>query len=285
MIDNPLASKTRVAVAAALLMLPCTSLLGAQRPQYQNVDGIQFSSLPDTGSVARAMNAVDAAPYDLDRILQLGLAQAGIRQFREAISTFSRGLTLAPRNALLLRWRGHRYLTLRQFDLARADLTAGLAIDSTLYGLWYHLGVLEFVQGEFDAAARAFARSQAIAPDAGELAGSTDWLWMSLARANRRREADAMLAKRPDSLPIANAYSRRLQLYRGELKPEELLTIGATDGVQVATLSFGIGNWYLVRRDTTRARQWFERAVQQSDGWPAFGFMAAEAELARAPAR
>ena len=34
--------------------------------------------------------------------------------------------------------------------------------------------------------AAAFARAQPMAPDAGELAGATDWLWMSLARAGRR---------------------------------------------------------------------------------------------------
>jgi hypothetical protein len=45
-------------------------------------------------------------------------------------------------------------------------------------------------------------------------------------------------------------------------------------------LLYGVGNWYLVRGDTVRARDWFKRAVA-SGGWPAFGFLAAEAELAR----
>ena len=31
-----------------------------------------------------------------------------------------------------------------------------------------------------------------------------------------------MLARRPDSLPIDNAYTRRLKLYRGEIRPEEV---------------------------------------------------------------
>jgi hypothetical protein len=45
-------------------------------------------------------------------------------------------------------------------------------------------------------------------------------------------------------------------------------------------LSYGIGNWYLVNGDTARARSWFERAIE-SGGWPAFGFIAAEADLQR----
>jgi hypothetical protein len=48
--------------------------------------------------------------------------------------------------------------------------------------------------------------------------------------------------------------------------------------VQVATLSYGVGNWYLLRGDKAQARHWFERSVQ-SGGWPAFGFIASEAEL------
>ena len=50
--------------------------------------------------------------------------------------------------------------------------------------------------------------------------------------------------------------------------------------VQVATLSYGLGNWYLVRGDTARAKTFFERSVR-SGGWPGFGFMVSEVELRR----
>ena len=50
--------------------------------------------------------------------------------------------------------------------------------------------------------------------------------------------------------------------------------------MQVATLAYGLGNWYLVRGDKAQARKWFERSVQSS-GWPGFGFIASEAELRR----
>jgi Flp pilus assembly protein TadD len=140
--------------------------------------------------------------------------------------------------------------------------------------------VLQYVRGDFSAAAASFARAQPIAPDAAELAGSTDWLWMSLSRAGRGPEAKAMLDKRPDNKPVTNAYTRRLQLYRGEIGPEAVVTSADTDEVQVATLAYGLGNWYLVRGDKAQARKWFERSVQ-SGGWPAFGFIASEAELRR----
>jgi hypothetical protein len=89
-----------------------------------------------------------------------------------------------------------------------------------------------------------------------------------------------MLDQRPDSLPVDNAYSRRLSLYRGAIGPEEVVTAADSSDVALATLSYGVGNWYLVRADTARARTWFERSVQ-SGGWPAFGFILSEVELRR----
>ena len=110
-------------------------------------------------------------------------------------------------------------------------------MDSTVYGILYHLGVLRFVRGDFNAAADAFRRAQPLAPDAGELAGSTDWLWMSLMRAGRASEATAMLARRPDSLPTTAAYAKRLKMYRGEITPEQLITPADTSDIDVATLA------------------------------------------------
>jgi Flp pilus assembly protein TadD len=265
----------------SLLLAPLiASATAAQPPQYRSPAGIEYRAQSDTGPIARASAASAADSANVDLLIQLGVAQSGFRQFREAIQTFSRGIAIAPRNAMLYRWRGHRYLSVRELDHAEADFRRGLALDSANYGIWYHLGVLRFVRGDFAGAANAFARAQPLAPDAGELAGATDWLWMSLARAGRQAEGDAMLRTRPDSLPTANAYRQRLRLYRGEIGPDSVLTAADTGDVAVATLSYGLGNWYLVRGDTAQARRWFERAVA-SGGWPAFGFIAAEAELRR----
>jgi tetratricopeptide (TPR) repeat protein len=252
----------------------------AQSVQYRSPAGVEYRSQPDTGAIARAESALVADPRNIQRIIQLGIAQSGARQFREAIATFNRGLAIEPDNALLLRWRGHRYLSVREFDRALDDLTRGSRLDSTIYGIWYHLGIVRFARTEFGRAVDAFTRAQRIAPDSGELAGSTDWLWMSLMRAGRAAEAQAMLARRPDSVVAGNAYTTRLKLYRGEIQPDEVMTPADTADIQVATLSYGVGNWYLLRGDKTRAREWFRRSVQ-SGGWPAFGFIMSEIELRR----
>jgi tetratricopeptide (TPR) repeat protein len=252
----------------------------SQSLQYRSPAGVTYHSQADTGAIARAERALAADPRNVDLIIRLGIAQSGARQFREAIETFTNGLAIAPDHAMLLRWRGHRYLSVREFDKATADLTRGSTIDSTIYGIWYHLGVVRFAKGDFAGAADAFAHAQPRAPDAGELAGATDWLWMSLARAGRKNEAQAMLDRHPDSLATTVAYAQRLKLYRGAIGPDAVFTPADTADVAVATLSFGIGNWYLVRGDTATARRWFERSIK-SGGWPGFGFITSEAELKR----
>jgi tetratricopeptide (TPR) repeat protein len=272
-------SRHRAALLITATLAACATA-GAPSVQYHSPAGVDYRAQRDTGAIARAEAALAADPRNVQRIIDLGVAQSGARQFREAIATFSRGVEIAPNDPMLYRWRGHRYLSVRELDRAMADLTRGYQLDSTNYGILYHLGIVRYARGDFAGAADAFARAQAHAPDAGELAGSTDWLWMSLSRAGRVAEAQAMLDRRPDSLAITNAYARRLQLYRGTIGPGSVITAADTADVQVATLNYGLGNWYLVRGDTTRARAAFQQAIA-SGGWPGFGFIMSEVELRR----
>jgi tetratricopeptide (TPR) repeat protein len=252
----------------------------SQTTEYRSPAGVTYVSQGDTGGVARAESALAAAPRDVHRIIELGLAQSAIRRYREAIATFTRGIAIAPDSGILYRWRGHRYLSVRQLDSARADLEHGLQLDSTLYGCWYHLGIVKYVSADFPGAAAAFAHALPLAPDSGERAGSIDWSWMSLMRAGRRAEAQAVLDHNKAAPPGGNVYDQRLRLYRGQIGADQVVTPADTADIALATLSYGLGNWLLLRGDTATARRWFERAVQ-SGGWPAFGFIAAEAELKR----
>ena len=270
-------------ILAALL---CVSLVApraqAQRVEYRSRAGVAFRAQPDTGAVARARDSLGADPANVDKIIQLGLAQSAVRQYHDAIATFTRGIRIAPTNPLLYRWRGHRYISIGAFDKAVTDLERGNKLDTTNYDIWYHIGVAHFERGEFAKAAAAFTQAQRRAPNDNEIAGSTDWLWMSLARAQRGVDAQKALAPITDSLKItsATAYSQRLRLYRGVIGPDQVVTSSDTAAVQVATLSFGVGNWYLSKGDRANARRWFKRAVD-SGGWPAFAFFAAETELRR----
>ncbi|MEP6619388.1 MAG: tetratricopeptide repeat protein [bacterium] len=265
-------------IAMALVSVP----VQAQSIQYRSPAGVEYRAEADTGPIARAQAALATDPRNVQRIIALGVAQSGARQFREAIETFTKGLAIAPNDPMLYRWRGHRYLSVREFDKSMADLTRGYSLDSTNYGILFHLAILNYRLGNFAKAAALFAKAQARAPDGGELAGSTDWLWMSLSRAGRAADAKAMLARHVDTLPAppGYAYVSRLKLYRGEVTPTTLFTPADTADVQLATLNYGLGTWYLVHHDTANAKAAYQRSVK-SGGWPGFGFILSEAELKR----
>ena len=113
------------------IALACAASAGValgQTVQYRSPAGVEYRAQADTGPIARASAALAADPQNVDKIIALGVAQSGARQFREAIETFSRGMQVAPANAMLYRWRGHRYLSVREFDKAKTDLERGLAL-------------------------------------------------------------------------------------------------------------------------------------------------------------
>jgi gluconolactonase len=266
-----------LSVVAVLVGVPA----GAQGVQYRSAAGVEYRAQGDTGAIARAEAVVARDPRNVAALIALGNAQAGVRQFREAIESYTRAIAIAPNDAMLYRWRGHRLLSVREFERAYADLTRGFVLDSTNYGVLYHLGVVQMVRGEFAEAAATFARAQRHPPSAREQTGSTDWRWLALSRAGRRAEADAQLAMAVDSVPISYAYARRVRLYRGAIPPEQMLTPRDSDDVSIATLNYGLGSWSLASSDTAKALEYFTRAVAAREGWPAFAFTMSEVELRR----
>jgi hypothetical protein len=69
-------------------------------------------------------------------------------------------------------------------------------------------------------------------------------------------------------------------MYKGEKRPEDLVGAGGDDPVQIATYGYGVANFHLVDGEPERARELFEKVLAGRQ-WAAFGYIAAEAELAR----
>jgi tetratricopeptide (TPR) repeat protein len=164
----------------------------------------------------------------------------------------------------------------------------GVPTSTTQFNVWYHLGLAHYLKGDFELALEAYraclATANAGVGPRGEndrRVATTDWLWLTLMRLDRREEAAAALAAVPSDLEVIEdqSYLDRIRLYKGELTPAELLAT-AEGAVDVATKSYAVGAWYLVHGEAEKARAQFERTVTNAR-WDAFAVLAAEAELAR----
>lgn len=277
-----------------------TSLLGAplHRPAL----------IEDAARLEADLRAAQAAPdpASADAIIWVGRRQGYLWRYRDAVATFTAGIARYPDNPRLYRHRGHRYITLRQFPRAEADLeraaalmeglppevepdgapnAAGRPRTSLQFNVWYHLGLARYLQADFDGALDAYRRCLAVSTNDDALVATSDWLWMTLRRLGRQADATALLDRITPSMEILEngSYHRRLLMYKGLRSPASLLDAGG-DETAVATEGYGVGNYYLVNQDADRAREIFERVVAGS-GWNAFGYIAAEADLARMRAR
>ncbi|HUG42095.1 MAG TPA: tetratricopeptide repeat protein [Longimicrobiales bacterium] len=269
-----------------------------------------FPLLPDSAERVRMLAQLDSAeaayeadPQDPDALVWLGRRLAYLGRYRGAIDVFTEGIERHPDEPRLHRHRGHRFITVRELDRAIEDLehaarlvsgqedvvepdgqpnAAGIPRSTLHTNIWYHLGLARYVTGDMAGAAHAFGHGLEISPNDDMRVAMADWLWLSYVRLGRAGDAAGVLEQvLADSMEIMEnqAYHRRLRLYAGELSPDSLLPRDA-DPLAVATYGYGLGTWHLVRGDTTAALAVYEDLLA-TGYWPAFGFLAAEAELAR----
>jgi tetratricopeptide (TPR) repeat protein len=125
-------------------------------------------------------------------------------RFEEALEVYGEGLRPYPGDPELLRHRGHRYLSLRRFGAARADLELaarapegepdriepdgapnafGIPRGTLHTNVWYHLGLAYHCLQADELAAGAFAQCLAAATNAfGRLAAEVELARMDAPR-------------------------------------------------------------------------------------------------------
>lgn len=226
------------------------------------------------------------------------LAYAG--QYDEAIQLFTAGITGYPEEERFYRHRGHRYITLRQFDKAIADFEKASALIqgkedalepdgmpnarnipvSTTHGnIYYHLGLAYYLSGNMENAYDAYKNCLNTAALPDNLVSSTHWLYMIARRLDKRDEAESYLIPINMEMDVIEnmAYHKLCMFYKGEINEDELLQ---TEGDAPASdaILYGLGNWNYYNGNIEKAEEiWKEITTQKS--WNSFGFIAAEADL------
>ncbi|MEM1178993.1 MAG: tetratricopeptide repeat protein [Acidobacteriota bacterium] len=249
---------------------------------------------------------------DVEALIWYGRRLGYLGRYRDAIDHYTAALDRHPEDARLWRHRGHRYLTVRRLGLAVEDLQRAAELiegqadsvepdglpnarnepRSTLgTNVFYHLGLAHYLRGEWGAAVDAYRRCLELSKNDDMRVATSYWLVLALHRRAPQggdaadgdlEEAQALLAEiHPDLDVIENHDYQRLMLaFKGELELDRVVAEARAAGAQsAATVGYGAGAWRLVTGEASVAGALW-RDVTAGPAWPAFGHLAAEAELA-----
>lgn len=176
---------------------------------------------------------------------------------------------------------------------------------STLkHNILYHLALAQYLRGDFASSAHTFSRCADISTNDDSLVAATHWLYLSCRRAGLNEDAETVLDRiSPDMDVIENSGYHRLCLrYKGLLKSEEIVVFTAEGVLQDVAVAYGVAalwgidpaaaerDWSSVKFPSkgfptpslqhTASRIMLE-SITSLPNWHSFGFIAAEADLAR----
>jgi tetratricopeptide (TPR) repeat protein len=248
-----------------------------------------------------AFSQAQAEP-SAENIIWLGRRTAYLGRFREAITIYTGGMRLYPEDPRLYRHRGHRYISVREFDLAIADLAKAAALvkglpdevepdgqpnarnvpTSTLHSnIWYHLALARFLSGDYARAADDWRETRRVGRNPDNLVSASHWLYTTLRRAGRDVDAAAVLAPITATLEVIENtnYHQLLLVYRGDRQAADVLK-AAGEGAGASAIRYGVAAWHLSSGRRAEAAALCDQILAGPD-WPSFGYIAAEADRAK----
>jgi tetratricopeptide (TPR) repeat protein len=287
--------------AAVVQGLPeATSLLGKPLISPPAPDTVRARLEADL-TAARA--ALERAPDDADARIWVGRRLAYLGRYRDAIASFTEGVQRFPKDARFLRHRGHRYITVREFDKAVADLDRAEALAAgapdqiepdgqpnarnipltTLHSnIRYHLALAYYLKGDFAKAAPVWQRARDAVRNPDNLVSATHWLYLTLRRQGRADEATRALEAIVPGLDVVEngGYYSLCQLYKGMRTADDVQKAAGT-GSSGAAVIYGVAVWHDINGRAADANALRKQLVDGPE-WAPFGVIAAEADLARA---
>lgn len=250
-----------------------------------------------------AERRVTENPDSVDAWIWFGRRTAYLGRYQDAIDIYTQALERAPKEPRLYRHRGHRYLSVRKINLAIGDLEKAATLvegmpdqvepdglpnaqnipTSTLKtNIFYHLGLAYYVSGRFEEAVVRYRKCLEYSKNDDMWCATAYWLYLSLQRAgDSKAAADLLATMKPDMQLIENEGYYQLLLAFGDTNRLELLIKDEQeDAVQSATRAYGIAMATALRGNQSQSQKMLHQ-ILEGKAWAAFGYLAAEADLAR----
>jgi len=264
-----------------------------------------YGATPTIGVIARlreAEKAYKADPKNAENILWFGRRTAYAGDYRGAIRIFRNGIRDFPDDARFLRHRGHRYISIRDFNRAVRDLKTAarliqdredriepdgmpnaknIPVSSLHTNIWYHLGLAHYLRNDLEDALKAYRAGLAASSNDDMRVAFTHWLYMTLRRLGRDAEADAALEPVREEMDVIEnaAYLSLCLFYKGVLTRDDL-TGAEESAVMNDAVAYGMGARHLADGEREKARAVFEE-ILAGRSWASFGYIAAEADWVR----
>lgn len=255
--------------------------------------------------LADAKRAYDHTPTNADSIVWYARRLGYLGRLRESIAIYTKGAALHPDDPWIYRHRGHRFISVREFDNAIRDLeraarlvegkpdivepdgqpnAANQPIGTLHSNINYHLALAYYLKGDYEKALPVYRREMADAQNDDRRVSIAHWLYMSLRRLGRDAEAAQVASQFTRGMRVVEngTYHQLMLMYRGMVSPDSVLSVGPNGEMSVtdATAAYGLANWhYYNGRRADAERTW--RRILAGGQWGAFGYIAAEAELVR----
>jgi hypothetical protein len=255
-------------------------------------------------NLAAARAALERTPTNADSIIWYGRRLAYLGRYRDAAETFTHGIELHPADARMYRHRGHRWITLRQFDRAIQDLSRAAAlvrdrpdevepdgipnprntpIGTLKSNIWYHLALAHYLKGDYEAAIPIYRAELDSATNDDRRVSTAYWLYLALKRSGRHAEALGVLEGITGDMQVIenDDYWQMLLMYKGAVTPESIAPaiIGHPSQVSEVTRLYGLAMFHEFNGRGDDSRRTL-RGIVNGSQWPAFGYIAAEKELA-----
>ena len=238
-----------------------------------------------------------------DLLIWYGRRAGYLLRMNEAIEIFSEGISQFPNDARMYRHRGHRYISIRQFDRAIVDLEMAAQLIkntpdriepdgvpnseniplTTLHGnIWYHLGLAYYLKNDLKNALRCYNQRIKLEKYGDNKVSNSHWKYMTMRRLGMHEEA-AYVVKgiRSDLRVIENmSYHQMCLLYNKTFQLKDLSV--STDGSSSSdVVLYGVGNWNLYELGQKQAaKAVFENLLKNGSPY-SFAFIAAEADYLR----